>query len=178
MDIIGKTLDDYLIVTMSKDEYSFFSTSQITNEIKIEASEYNEYGLCALLEAIFGGRLSFLHIIERDMDMIFRSRMTIAMAYLGKTERKVVELFYGCLNGEPMTMDEIGKELKTPKKSVIKSKNSALKKLRHPRISRGLREFVEYGEEPFRITPVAAEDACASASDGDSEDRVPAEHDG
>ena len=29
-----------------------------------------------------------------------------------------------------------------------------------------------------RLTPVAAEDACASDSDGDSEDRVPAEHDG
>ena len=33
-------------------------------------------------------------------------------------------------------------------------------------------------DEMSRLTPVAAEDACASASDGDSEDRVPAEHDG
>ena len=32
--------------------------------------------------------------------------------------------------------------------------------------------------EAIRLTPVAAEDACASASDGDSADRVPAEHDG
>lgn len=29
-----------------------------------------------------------------------------------------------------------------------------------------------------RLTPVAAEDACTSNSDGDSDDRVPAEHDG
>ena len=29
-----------------------------------------------------------------------------------------------------------------------------------------------------RLTPVAAEDACAPDGDGDSEDRVPAEHDG
>jgi hypothetical protein len=30
----------------------------------------------------------------------------------------------------------------------------------------------------IRLTPVAAEDACVSNSDGDSDDRVPAEHDG
>ncbi len=63
---------------------------------------------------------------------------------LNDRERAVVRMRFGLLNDESdRTLEEIGKELNVTRERVRQIENSAIKKLKHPKVGRKLKNYIE-----------------------------------
>ncbi len=63
---------------------------------------------------------------------------------LNERERAVVRMRFGLLNDESdRTLEEIGKELNVTRERVRQIENSAIKKLKHPKVGRKLKNYIE-----------------------------------
>ncbi|WP_428025498.1 sigma factor-like helix-turn-helix DNA-binding protein, partial [Arcobacter sp.] len=58
-------------------------------------------------------------------------------------ERYIIENFYGVLGHTPRTLEEIGKELSVTRERVRQIESSAIKKLKHPKVGKNLKNYVE-----------------------------------
>jgi RNA polymerase primary sigma factor len=75
---------------------------------------------------------------------LLREEMRNALATLDDREREVLELRFGLKDGQPRTLEEVGKKLKVTRERVRQIETKALRKLRHPLSSRKLRDYLEY----------------------------------
>ncbi len=63
---------------------------------------------------------------------------------LNERERAVVRMRFGLLDDESdRTLEEIGKELEVTRERVRQIENSAIKKLKHPKVGRKLKNYIE-----------------------------------
>jgi RNA polymerase primary sigma factor len=63
---------------------------------------------------------------------------------LNERERAVVRMRFGLLDDESdRTLEEIGKELNVTRERVRQIENSAIKKLKHPKVGRKLKNYIE-----------------------------------
>jgi RNA polymerase primary sigma factor len=63
---------------------------------------------------------------------------------LNERERAVIRMRFGLLNDESdRTLEEIGKELNVTRERVRQIENSAIKKLKHPKVGRKLKNYIE-----------------------------------
>jgi RNA polymerase primary sigma factor len=77
--------------------------------------------------------------IERDM---LRQEVRRVLNNLNPRERQVIELRFGLLDDHDHTLEEVGRRLKVTRERVRQIEDRAIRKLRHPQMSRMLREYM------------------------------------
>ena len=78
-------------------------------------------------------------IIEREL---LRSEVRRILNGLNPRERQVIELRFGLVDDHDYTLEEVGKRLKVTRERVRQIEERAIRKLRHPQMSRVLREYL------------------------------------
>jgi RNA polymerase primary sigma factor len=81
--------------------------------------------------------------IEVATNMLLKEQLNNILASLPDRERRVIELRFGLGDGRRHTLDEVGQEFGITRERVRQIQKKALNKLRHPRYSRRLREYIE-----------------------------------
>ena len=61
---------------------------------------------------------------------------------LGDREREVVRMRYGLVDGEPRTLEEVGRAFGVTRERVRQIEAKSLAKLRHPHLSDQLRDYL------------------------------------
>lgn len=77
--------------------------------------------------------------IERSL---LRQEVRRVLGNLNPRERAVIELRFGLLDDHDYTLEEVGKKLKVTRERVRQIEERAIRKLRHPQMSRVLREYM------------------------------------
>jgi RNA polymerase primary sigma factor len=73
---------------------------------------------------------------------LLRDQIRSALLYLNERERQVLELRFGLSDGRDHTLEEVGQRLGVTRERVRQIEAKALRKLRHPRSSRSLRDYL------------------------------------
>jgi RNA polymerase primary sigma factor len=73
---------------------------------------------------------------------LLRDQIRSALQYLNERERQVLELRFGLSDGRDHTLEEVGQRLGVTRERVRQIEAKALRKLRHPRSSRSLRDYL------------------------------------
>ena len=73
---------------------------------------------------------------------ILKEQIQEVLAELNERERKVISLRFGIEDGYPRTLEEVGNIFKVTRERIRQIEAKALRKLRHPKRSRKLRDFV------------------------------------
>ena len=73
---------------------------------------------------------------------ILKEQIQDVLADLNERERKVISLRFGIEDGYPRTLEEVGSIFKVTRERIRQIEAKALRKLRHPRRSRKLRDFI------------------------------------
>ena len=104
-----------------------------------------------LLVAMMMGNLG---ILWRDkssvgpMDYILKEDLKVqiddVLEQLNDREKAVIRMRFGLLDDESdRTLEEIGKELNVTRERVRQIESSAIKKLKHPKVGRKLKNYIE-----------------------------------
>jgi RNA polymerase primary sigma factor len=72
---------------------------------------------------------------------MLREQVKNALAVLSDREREVLELRFGLVDGKDHTLEEVGQHFKVTRERVRQIEAKALRKLRHPTLSRHLRDY-------------------------------------
>ena len=64
------------------------------------------------------------------------------LAHLNERERNVVRMRYGLLDGRPRTLEEVGRAMGVTRERVRQIEAKSLSKLRHPKLSASLRDYL------------------------------------
>ncbi len=81
--------------------------------------------------------------IDVATNRLLKEQLDDILASLSERERRVIEMRFGLGDGRRYTLDEVGQEFGITRERVRQIENKALGKLRHPRYSRRLREYIE-----------------------------------
>ena len=80
---------------------------------------------------------------EAASDMILRQKIEDTLNNLTPRERDVLKMRFGLDDGYSRTLEEVGRHFKVTRERIRQIEAKALKKLRHPRRSRKLRDYLE-----------------------------------
>jgi len=78
---------------------------------------------------------------------LLREAIQDAIGQLSQRERDVLSLRYGLDDGQPRTLEEVGRELGVTRERIRQIEAHAIRKLRHPSRSRLLRDFLSENED-------------------------------
>jgi RNA polymerase primary sigma factor len=81
--------------------------------------------------------------IDVATNRFLREQLDDILASLSDRERRVIEMRFGLDDDRRYTLDEVGQVFGITRERVRQIENKALGKLRHPRYSRRLREYIE-----------------------------------
>ncbi len=73
---------------------------------------------------------------------LLREQMRDLLGSLGRRERQVLEYRFGLRDGQSRTLEEVGRMLGVTRERVRQIEAKALRKLRHPKSSRKLRDYL------------------------------------
>jgi RNA polymerase primary sigma factor len=73
---------------------------------------------------------------------LLASHVEAVLGHLGEREREVVRMRYGLMDGEPRTLEEVGKAFGVTRERVRQIEAKSLAKLRHPHLSEQLRDYL------------------------------------
>jgi RNA polymerase primary sigma factor len=80
------------------------------------------------------------NIMKEDLQM----QIDQILAQLNEREQAVVRMRYGLMEDESdRTLEEIGNALSVTRERVRQIESSAIKKLKHPKVGRNLKNYVE-----------------------------------
>ncbi len=80
------------------------------------------------------------HILKNDL----RTQIDDVLDQLNEREKAVIRMRFGLLDDESdRTLEEIGKELNVTRERVRQIESSAIKKLKHPKVGRKLKNYIE-----------------------------------
>ena len=74
---------------------------------------------------------------------LLKEQLQTSLALLTARERRVVELRFGLYGGPSRTLQEVGQQLGLTREGVRQIEQKALKRLRHSKRSRGLKDYLE-----------------------------------
>jgi len=74
---------------------------------------------------------------------ILRDKLGSVLSGLSERERQVLELRFGMGDGNPRTLEEVGRQFKVTRERVRQIEAKALRKMRHPTRIRQLQDFLE-----------------------------------
>jgi len=73
-----------------------------------------------------------------------RVQIEHVLEQLNEREKAVIKLRFGIMDDESdRTLEEIGKELRVTRERVRQIESSAIKKLKHPKVGRKLKNYIE-----------------------------------
>lgn len=82
--------------------------------------------------------------MEQVLKEDLRGQIDEVLTQLNERERAVIKMRFGLLDDESdRTLEEIGKELNVTRERVRQIESSAIKKLKHPRVGRNLKKYME-----------------------------------
>lgn len=61
---------------------------------------------------------------------------------LSEREKRVIILRYGLIDGRQRTLEEVGEEFQVTRERIRQIESKALRKLRHPKCSRKLKDYL------------------------------------
>lgn len=80
------------------------------------------------------------HILKEDL----KEQIDEVLEQLNEREKAVIRMRFGLLDDESdRTLEEIGKELNVTRERVRQIESSAIKKLKHPKVGRKLKNYIE-----------------------------------
>lgn len=80
------------------------------------------------------------HILKDDL----KEQIDEVLDQLNDREKAVIRMRFGLMDDESdRTLEEIGKELNVTRERVRQIENSAIKKLKHPKVGRKLKNYIE-----------------------------------
>jgi RNA polymerase primary sigma factor len=74
---------------------------------------------------------------------MLRDQIASALDQLTERERKVLDLRYGLSDGQPRTLEEVGRAFGVTRERVRQIEVKALRKLRHPRLGKLLKDYLD-----------------------------------
>jgi len=80
---------------------------------------------------------------EQASQDLLREQLQEILSTLPRRERDVIEMRYGLRDGRSRTLDEVGNELGLTRERVRQIERKTLAKLRHPRRSRQLKDYLD-----------------------------------
>lgn len=80
---------------------------------------------------------------EVAINELLKEQLHDLLASLSAKEQRVIELRFGLGDGRRRTLEEVGQEFGVTRERIRQIESKALKKLRHPRHSRKLREYLD-----------------------------------
>ncbi len=86
------------------------------------------------------------HVLDADdaaANGMLRAQIAAALDQLTERERRVLELRYGLSDGQPRTLEEVGKAFGVTRERVRQIEVKALRKLRHPRLGKLLKDYLD-----------------------------------
>ncbi len=83
------------------------------------------------------------HPSEVATNQLLKEQLEAVLESLSAKERRVIELRFGFSDGHSRTLDQVGREFGVTRERIRQIENKALRKLRHPKRSRKLREYLD-----------------------------------
>ncbi len=86
------------------------------------------------------------HALDADdaaANGMLRDQIGEALGHLTERERNVLALRYGLVDGQPHTLEEVGRHFKVTRERVRQIEVKALRKLRHPRLNKLLKDYID-----------------------------------
>ena len=80
---------------------------------------------------------------EEATHALLREQLCEVMDTLSEREQRVLALRFGLEDGKPHTLEEVGRDFQVTRERIRQIEAKALRKLRHPTMSRKLRDFLE-----------------------------------
>ena len=77
---------------------------------------------------------------------LLKDKLSDVLGSLSERERKVLEQRFGLLDGNPRTLEEVGRDFKVTRERIRQIEAKALRKMRHPTRIRQLQGFLETEE--------------------------------
>lgn len=85
-----------------------------------------------------------LETIEKDIDnTILRKKLLAVLNDIPPRGRRVLELRYGLIDGISRTLEEVAEEFNVTKERIRQMEAKALRQIRHPRLTRKLKDYLE-----------------------------------
>ena len=137
--------------------FSTYIGTSIENAIRVEITNYNKHKdvlsfnepiICdednvgyKILEETIG---TDEKTVEEDvLEKITSNVVRQALTNLTERERKIIYLRFGLDNGENKTLDEVAKIYNTTIPKIVEEERKILRKIRHPKYSKKLRDFLD-----------------------------------
>lgn len=80
---------------------------------------------------------------ESAIDTGLQKQLVDALDTLDDREKNIIEQRYGLQNGQPKTLEEVGRNFNLTRERIRQIENLALDKLRHPSRSEALKDFIK-----------------------------------
>ncbi len=75
--------------------------------------------------------------------ILLQEQLESVLHTLSEREKKVIQLRFGLVDGHPRTLEEVGREFGVTRERIRQIESKTLSKLRHPRRSQKLRDYLE-----------------------------------
>jgi RNA polymerase primary sigma factor len=81
--------------------------------------------------------------LERASFRLLQEQLEMVLHTLSEREKEVIRLRFGLVDGQPRTLEEVGKKFGVTRERIRQIESKTLSKLRHPSRSQKLRDYLE-----------------------------------
>ena len=89
-------------------------------------------------------RIEKMSFLQDEASFVFlHEQLMEVLKTLTPREQQVLSLRFGLYDGQPRTLEEVGKQFHVTRERIRQIEDKALRKLRHPSRSRKLKDYLE-----------------------------------
>lgn len=151
-------LDTSFVLTSVERGHCFTKNGFLKQLLSVKTGSEREF-LCyddSILYSVWSEHIDFTEKVEATVEEEIlledlRERIDTTLDSLNERERAVVSFRFGLFDYPVLTLQEIGDELDVGRERVRQIESSAIKKLKHPRVSRNLKNYAFEGDGVFGV---------------------------